>query len=120
MAPAVPFLSTRVSDPDDNDWRKLRHVIEYLNGTVDMCLTLEAYEDMSPNWSMDASYGVNGDCKGQSVGSFTLGKVSIHALLCKEKINIKSSTEAELVAVDGCIGHAIWLRYFCWHKDLIK
>ena len=34
LAPAVPFLTTRVSDPDNDDWRKLRNVIEYLNGTT--------------------------------------------------------------------------------------
>ena len=53
-----------------------------------------------------------GDCKGQSGGSFTLGKGSIHAVSCKQKINTKSSTKAELVAVDDCIGHTIWLRHF--------
>ena len=112
QTPAVLFFTTRVSDPGDDDWRKLRHVIEYLNGTIGMCLTLEADENMSPTWSMDAVYGVYGDCKGQSSGSFTMGKGSIHNVSCKHKINTKSLTEAELVAVDDCIGHAIWLRYF--------
>ena len=79
---------------------------------MDMCLTLEADENMSPTWSMDAAYRVHGDCKGQSGGSFTLGKGSIHTVSCKQKINTKSSTKAELVAVDACIGHAMWLRYF--------
>merc|ERR1712197_160515 len=40
LAPAVPFLTTRVSDPTDDDWLKLRHVIEYLCGTRELCLTL--------------------------------------------------------------------------------
>ena len=83
LAPAVPFMTTRVSDPDDDDWRKLRHVIEYISSTKDMCLTLEADEDMNPTWSIDAAYGVHGDCKGQSGGSFTLGKGSIHTVSCK-------------------------------------
>ena len=72
LEPAVPFITTRVSDPDDDDWKKLRNVIKYLNSTMDMCLTLGADENMSPTWSMDAAYGVDGDCKGQSCGSFTL------------------------------------------------
>ena len=38
LAPAVPFMTTRVLDPDDDDdWRKLRHVIEYISSTKDMC-----------------------------------------------------------------------------------
>ena len=83
LAPAVPFLTTRVSDPDDDDWRKLRHVIEYLNGSRDMCLTLEADDSKNPLWSIDAAYGVHGDCKGHIGGSFTLGKEK-HCLMQTE------------------------------------
>ena len=72
LAPAIPFMTTRVSDPDDDDWRKHRHVIEYLSSTMNMCLTLEADENMSPTSLMDTAYGLHGDCKGQSGGSFTL------------------------------------------------
>ena len=61
---------------------------------------------------MDAVYGVHGDCKGQFGGSFTLEKGSIHTVSCKQKVNTKSSTKFELVAVDDCIGHAILLRHF--------
>ena len=57
-----------------------------------MCLTLEADETMNPTWSIDAAYGVYGDCKGQSGGSFTLGKGSIQTVSCKQKINTKSSS----------------------------
>ena len=110
LAPAVPFITTRLSNPDDDDWRKL--AIEYLSSTMDMCLTLEADENMNPTWSIDAAYGVHGDCKGQYGGSFTFGKGSVHTVSCKQKINTKSSTEAELVAIDAYIGHAIWLRHF--------
>ena len=120
LAPAVAFMTTRVSDPDNDDWRKLRHVIEYISSTKDMCLTLEADENMNPTWSIDAAYGVHGDCKGQSGGSFTLGKGSFHTVSCKQKINTKSSTEAELVAIDDCIGHAIWLRHFLLAQGYIK
>ena len=58
FAPTVPFFTTRVSHPDDDEWRKLRHFIEYLNVTVAMCLTLEANENMSPTWLMDAAHRV--------------------------------------------------------------
>ena len=63
-------------------------------------LVLEALESMSPTWSIDAAYGVHNDCKGHSGGSITMGKGSLYTVSCKQKINTKSSTEAELVAVD--------------------
>ena len=56
---------------------------------------------------MDAAYHVHNDCKGHTGGSFTLGKGSLHTVSCKQKINSKSSTEAELIAVDECIPHIL-------------
>ena len=40
LAPAVPFLTTRVSGPTEDDWKKLRNVVEYLGQTWSMPLTL--------------------------------------------------------------------------------
>ena len=42
----------------------------------------------------------------------TLGKGAIASSSRKQKINTKSSTETELVAVDDKIGDILWMRYF--------
>ena len=41
-----------------------------------------------------------------------MGKGSLHTVSCKQKINSKSSTEAELIAVDECIPHSLRIRHF--------
>ena len=61
---------------------------------------------------MDAAYSVHDDHKGQTGGSFTLGKGSLHTGSREQKINSKSSTEAELIAVDECIPHSLRIRHF--------
>ena len=61
---------------------------------------------------MIAAHQVYGDCKGHTGGSFTMGKGSIFTVSCKQKINTRSSTEAELVAVYDCLSHLLWLRNF--------
>ena len=38
---AVAFLSTRVKDPDEDDWRKLKRLLKYLRGTLYLPLILE-------------------------------------------------------------------------------
>jgi len=38
----VAFLCTRVASPDEDDWKKLRRVLQYLRGTIDLKLTLGA------------------------------------------------------------------------------
>ena len=35
-----------------------------------------------------------------------------HSTSCKQKLNTKSSTEAELVAIDDAMGQILWTRNF--------
>ena len=37
---AIAFLSTRVTGPDKDDWKKLTRVTKYINGTIEIVLTL--------------------------------------------------------------------------------
>ena len=62
-------------------------------------------------WSIDAAYAVHADCKSHTGGSFTMGHGSFLSISCKQKSNCKSSCEAELVAVDDCIGSVLRVRH---------
>jgi len=42
----------------------------------------------------------------------TLGKGVAYSTSCKQKINTKSYTEAELVTVDDAMGQVLWTRHF--------
>lgn len=42
----------------------------------------------------------------------TLRKVAMYTSLCKQKLNTKISTEAELVAADDAVGQVMWTRNF--------
>ena len=112
LAPSVPFLTTRVSKPTEDDWKKLRMVIEYLKQTVDLPLILKVDKTKPDVWSIDAAYAVHADCKSHTGGSFTMGSGSFFSISCKQKTNCKSSCEAELVAVDDCIGSVLRIRHF--------
>jgi len=37
-----------------------------------------------------------------------LGKGTMYSVSCKQKLNTKSSMEAELVAIDGVMGQILW------------
>jgi hypothetical protein len=109
---AVSFLCTRVQAPDCDDYKKLARVIKYLRGTTDMPLTLEADNTRIMRWWVDASYGVHADMKSHTGGVLSLGKGAVYGTSTRQKLNTKSSTEAELVGVNDVLPQALWTKYF--------
>ena len=75
---AVGFLATRVSNPTQEDWKKLERVLRYVNATRNMWLTLSASNDLIIEAYIDASYGVHADGKAHTGVCITVGSV----LLC--------------------------------------
>ena len=48
----------------------------------------------------------------------TLGKGAVLSLSCKQKLNSKSSTEAEIIGVDDAMNFIMWVNLFV--KEQIK
>jgi hypothetical protein len=109
---AVSFLCTRVKKPDTDDYKKLGRVMRYLRGTISMPLTLEAESIQVAKWWVDGSFAVHADMRSHTGGTMTLGKGSIYSTSTRQKLNTKSSTEAELVGVDDVMPQILWTRYF--------
>jgi hypothetical protein len=115
IQPTVPFLCTRVKEPDEDDWKKLLRMMKYLSQTIDLELTLEADGDADVilcKWYPDAAFAVHPDCKSHTGAVLTLGKGAVQTISAKQKLNTRSSTEAELVAVDDVVVQAMWTRNF--------
>jgi hypothetical protein len=83
-----------------------------LRGTINMPLTLEADGTNVIKWWADASYAVHPDMKSHTGGAMSLGTGVIFATSTKQKLNTKSSTEAELVGVNDVMPQVLWTRYF--------
>jgi hypothetical protein len=109
---AVAFLTTRVKGPDIDDWRKLRHVIEYLRVTRDLPLILGADGSGVLSWYVDASFAVHPDMRGHTGGAMTMGRGFPLDKSTKHKLNTRSSTESEIVAVNDLIPQILWARLF--------
>jgi hypothetical protein len=109
---AVAFLSTRVQAPDTDDYKKLQRTMQYLRATTEMPLTIEMGQVLLPQWSIDASFAVHPDMCGHTGGNLTLGKGMVYGTSTRHKINTRSSTEAELVAVYDMLPQVIWTRNF--------
>ena len=109
---AVSFLCTRVKCPDLDDYKKLARVIKYLRKTIDIPLTLEANDTEIIKWWVDASYAVHSDMQSHTGGVLSIGKGASYATSTRQKLNTKSSTEAELVGVSDVMSQVMWTRYF--------
>lgn len=109
---AVAFLCTRVKGPDEDDERKLIRVLGYLKETLHIPLVLGADGSNNVYWYVDASFAVHKDMKSHTGGVMTLGQGAVISMSTKQKLNTKSSTEAELVGVDDALPFNIWSHYF--------
>ena len=87
-------------------------MMKFLKGMQDDVLTLRADGLGVLNWYWDASFAVHPDYKNHTGGSLTLGEGSVLSASRKQKLNTRSSTEAELVAVDDGMGIILWSRLF--------
>jgi hypothetical protein len=109
---AVSFLTTRVKDPDEDDWGKLARVLKYLNGTQFMKLILSADEmNFTIHWYIDGSHQVHEDCRGQIGCLMMMGKGAACSSSNKMKCNTQSSTETELISLRDKLPDVIWTRY---------
>ena len=109
---AVAFLCTRVKDPDEDDWKTLLRLLRYLRGTKNLCLTLKADNLSMVSWWADAAFAVHPDMKSHTGGIMSLGKGAVQSISTKQKLNTKSSTEAELVGADDVLSHILWTKHF--------
>lgn len=109
---AVGFLCGRVKAPDMDDWKKPKRLFQYIRATKELYLTVEADDTMIAKWWIDASFAVHADCRSHSGATFSLGKGTPYAGCRKQKVNGKSSTEVELIAVDDFIGQVLWTKNF--------
>ena len=109
---AVSFLCTRVSRSTEQDQGKLRRVLEYVNGTMDLEYTMGADDLGKLRTWVDASFAVHPDMKSHTGGVMSMGIGGIVCKSTKQKLNTKSSTEAELVGASDYLPNTIWMKNF--------
>jgi hypothetical protein len=55
---------------------------------------------------------VHPDMKSHTGATMSLGKEAVYSRSTRQKLNTKSSTEAELVGVDDVMPQILWTKYF--------
>jgi hypothetical protein len=93
---AVAFLTTRVQQPDVDDYKKLRRAMQYLRSTADLPLTLEADNAHIVKWFVNASFAVHPDIKSHTGGMMSLGKGTAYGTSTRQKLTTTKAQYKEL------------------------
>ena len=67
-------------------------------------------------WWVDASFTVHLDMRSHTGGTMSLGTGAIFSCSSKQKLNTKSSTEAELVGANDMLPQVLWTKQFLKHQ----
>ena len=112
ISPAIAYLTTRVREPNEDDWSKLVRMMKFLKQTSKDRLTLSADGTHKIQWHVDASFAVHPDFRSHTGATMTMGKGAITSISRKQGMNTRSSTEAEVVAADEAVGPMLWTKLF--------
>jgi hypothetical protein len=108
----IAFLTLLVSKADTDNWKKLKCLLQYLQATINMPLTLSIDSMSMVKMWVDASYAIHDDMRSHTNGTIMMGKGVMYAKPSKQKLNIKSSTEAELVGASDFLPQTVWTQNF--------
>jgi hypothetical protein len=86
--------------------------MRYLNGTREDVLCLSVDDLHVIKWHVDASFAVHPDFRSHTGGVMTYGRGAIQTISRKQRLNTRSSTEAELVGADNAATKILWTKLF--------
>ena len=108
---SVALLTTQVKAPDADEWKKLRRILQYIKCTIRLPLILSADNLNIIKWWVESSYAAHDNMRGNTGETMYLGHGSVLSMSKRKKLNMKSSTEAELIGADDALPQMLWTKY---------
>ena len=115
----ISYLSTRVSEPNEVDWNKLKKIFNFLIRMKEEKLILEADDTQTINWYRDTAFGMQDKMKSHTRACMTLGKDMVCSFSNKQKVNCRSSAETEFIVVDDKVSKIMWTKQFIEHQGFV-
>ena len=106
----VEFLVTCVNKPYKDYWGELKCVLEYLKGTQNPDISLIIGDISVVKWWFNAPYAAHEDLQSHMTVIMSLGKLQVFNLSKKQKINVNSPTEDEMIGVNKSIAKILWSK----------
>ena len=109
LEPTVDFLCTIVTKSKEDEWQKLQRILAWVKKTIKYERVIGASSIQYIFTWVDALHPVHADMQNKTGGSMSMGWGIIHEKSGKQKLNTKSSTEAEIVGTGEYFLDNIWL-----------
>ena len=97
---SIEFLTTRVNQPNLDNYKKLARCVRYIRDTVELPLTLEERKSRIMRRQTNAANGLHPYTKRHSGIMMSRGKGSMQSKPSNQKLSMWRSTEAEIVGAD--------------------
>lgn len=111
---AISFLTQRVLCATEEDYSKLRRLMNYIHSAFDL-IAIVGIEDLGRMYTwIDSAYTVHRNIRGHTGGACSFDTGFFSAMSSKQKLNTTSSTECELVGnsefIKNPISHALFME----------
>jgi hypothetical protein len=106
----INYLSSKVLEPTESHLKKFLKVLKYLYHTRSLVMRLYVGDDRRLKLYVDASYGVHQKGHSHTGAVLKYGVATIETKSLKQKIVVKSSCEAELIAASDEAGQLLHMR----------
>lgn len=106
---AVSYLQSKQSSPSKQDWDDLAHLLGYLKRFPDKTITYNP-SNLQLQGYADASFNITEDARSHYGYIVTLGECLISTKGGRIKTVVRSSTEAEISAVNELVSDLLWCR----------
>ena len=103
----VSFLTMRATKSDVYDWTKLKRGLTFVKNIIKDKRIIGAKTLTDLYTWIYAAYAVHNNMKGHTGGAISMGYGIMHGKSLKKKINVKSSTESELVGIGKYVPYSI-------------
>ena len=105
----VCYLQSKQSAPTEQDWNDLQHLLGYVRRFPEREVVIKPV-DMQLRGAADASFNITQDGRSYYGYAITLGHSLISAKGGRIKTVVRSSTEAEISAVNEIASEILWCR----------
>ena len=107
---AVSYLATKSAAPTSVHMKHAQRILKYLNGSRELGITLSADKMFNVNIYGDSSYNIHSDGKGHTGVMVSFGGGPLLVESNKQPTTAKSSTVAELIALNVSADIALWIN----------